>query len=131
MSFIIMVSTDYLEPIMTSLNLFKLFVMLLFLGHVMACLWYYVGNSNEVLTDGSVVKGWVAREGWSELVSDETRYVASYFYSLTDFVSEIGMTQGERMYGVFQHLVYEAFFGTRDVTNIVRHTHTHTHTHIA
>eukprot|EP01048_Picozoa_sp_COSAG05_P006639 COSAG05_NODE_440_length_9809_cov_10.743769_8_plen_118_part_00 len=111
---------------MTSLNLFKLFVMLLFLGHVMACLWYYVGNSNEVLTDGSVVKGWVAREGWSELVSDETRYVASYFYSLTDFVSEIGMTQGERIYGVCQHLVYEAFFGTRDATNIGRRKHTHT-----
>ena len=30
---------DYFEPIMTGLHLFKLFVGLIFLGHLMACCW--------------------------------------------------------------------------------------------
>ena len=30
---------DYFEPIMTGLHLFKLFIGLIFLGHLMACCW--------------------------------------------------------------------------------------------
>ena len=40
-----------------------------------------------------------------------TKYITSFVYCLTDFVSEISYTQPEKIYAVFQHLVYEAFFG--------------------
>ena len=39
------------------------------------------------------------------------KYITSFVYSLTDFVSEISYTQQEKVYALAQHLVYEAFFG--------------------
>jgi Ca2+-binding EF-hand superfamily protein len=102
---------DYLEPILTSLNLLKLFLLLLFMGHVMACFWYAVGREDQVLRDGQIIRGWVAKEGWGPPVTKYTRYVAAYYYALTDFAVEIGQTNLERIYGLFQHLVYETFFG--------------------
>ncbi len=102
---------DYFEPIMTGLHLFKLFLALLFLGHVMACFWYYVGVDDHTLPDGQNITGWVSKEGWGPEVGYSTRYLASYFYSLTDFVGELGQTNAERLYGLCSHLMYETFFG--------------------
>lgn len=102
---------DYFEPIMTGLHLFKLFCALLFLGHVMACFWYYVGVDDHTLPDGQNITGWVSKEGWGPEVGHSTRYLASYFYSLTDFVGELGQTNAERLYGLCSHLMYETFFG--------------------
>ena len=77
----------------------------------MACFWYGVGVNNETLPDGQEITGWVAKEGWGPEVGATTRYLAAYFYSLTDFVGELGQTNGERFYGLCSHLMYETFFG--------------------
>jgi|EP01044_Picomonas_judraskeda_P009757 hypothetical protein len=77
----------------------------------MACFWYYVGVDNHTLADGQEIQGWVTKEGWGPEVGQTTRYLASYFYSLTDFVGELGQTNAERLYGLCSHLMYETFFG--------------------
>jgi hypothetical protein len=39
------------------------------------------------------------------------QYIASFVYSLTDFVGEISFTDTEKMYALFQHLVREPTAG--------------------
>lgn len=102
---------DYLEPIMTGLQLMKLLLILLLLGHMMACVWYYVGVSNEEREDNFLVYGWVYEERWGNKVSRWTRYIASYAYSLTDFTYEVSNTNTEKITAVVLHLIYETFFG--------------------
>eukprot|EP01052_Picozoa_sp_SAG31_P022773 SAG31_NODE_1831_length_7148_cov_8.788055_1_plen_982_part_10 len=102
---------DHLEPIMTGLQLLKLLFILLLLGHLMACTWYYVGVSSEVREDNYLVNGWVYEERWGNRVGRWTRYVASYVYSLTDFTYEVSNTNDEKITAVVLHLIYETFFG--------------------
>eukprot|EP01051_Picozoa_sp_SAG22_P001313 SAG22_NODE_50_length_24611_cov_74.139687_6_plen_665_part_00 len=102
---------DYLEPIMTALQLMKLLLILLLLGHMMACVWYFVGVSDEVRDDNFLVHGWVYEERWGNRVGRWTRYIAAYVYSLTDFTYEVSHTDTEKITAVILHLMYETFFG--------------------
>ena len=70
-----------------------------------------MGVEDNILADGQVIQGWVGKENWGPEVDDGTRYLASYFYSITDFVGELGQTNPERIYGLISHLMYETFFG--------------------
>ena len=102
---------DYLEPILTGLNLSKLFFLLLVLGHIMACAWYYFGVDDEVRADNFLVRSWVFREEWGESVGVWSRYVSAYTYALSDFVPEIAYTEREKLSSLVLHLAYETFFG--------------------
>ena len=98
-----------------------LFLILMLIGHIMACCWYMVSDV-EQRKDNVLVDGWVKREGWGPTCEDlacwdgpgtcdagdegltwqdlgtpcvprATKYTASFVYSLTDFVAEISFTE--------------------------------------
>ena len=102
---------DYLEPIMNGLILFKCFVILIVLGHMMACTWYYFGIQDEQREDNKLVHGWVRREKWGDYVTQYTRYVTAYTHVLTDWTIERSYTTTEYIVGFILHLTYEVFFG--------------------
>jgi hypothetical protein len=102
---------DYLEPILTALTLSKLFFLLVVLGHLMACAWYYCGAHDEIRADEMLVRGWVWNEEWGEHVDTWSRYVVAYMHVLSDLVPGIAGTQNERLIALALHLLYEVFFG--------------------
>lgn len=102
---------DYLEPIMNALVMFKCFIILLTLGHLMACTWYAFGNEDMEREDNEIVYGWVRREGWGDKVGQWTRYLTAFTYVLTDWCIERSYTTSEQVVGFILHLTYEVFFG--------------------
>eukprot|EP01050_Picozoa_sp_SAG11_P011218 SAG11_NODE_1175_length_5601_cov_15.947110_2_plen_58_part_00 len=50
---------EYLQSFMVSISLAKLFLILMLIGHVMACTWYYIGTLDEERDDMTRVLGWV------------------------------------------------------------------------
>ena len=62
------------------------------------------------LGDHTPVYGWVTRQQWDPSVGAKDRYITSFWISLLDVTGDYGETKGEKIYGVAQHLVYEAFF---------------------
>jgi hypothetical protein len=102
---------------------------IVFLAHMLACCFYVVGETNETLTNGQTVLGWVQsesnwwrittgvngtaqEEGVGEVDSDialGTRYTSSLYYVLNAL--ESGYTTSERAFAVFAELIRDVILG--------------------
>lgn len=113
---------------------FVLFLIIVYVGHLLACFWYYVGTANDAPTtlgDGipHMSQGWVQREycclngeaaGECEGMSCSTsqfanvplgqRYISSLYYVFNAL--ERAYTQAERGYAVFAELCVGFIFGS-------------------
>lgn len=50
--------------IWTVSKLLSLILIILYISHLFACMWYFAGSSNQILENGGVVYGWVHRLGY-------------------------------------------------------------------
>jgi hypothetical protein len=78
----------YQEHIQSMVYTFKLIFMLLislFTTHVLACLWYAVGNKSQTMPSGDVIQGWV--NGQTLLddynASISTKYITACYWAVT------------------------------------------------
>eukprot|EP01052_Picozoa_sp_SAG31_P000529 SAG31_NODE_15_length_37942_cov_32.078297_34_plen_404_part_00 len=106
------------SAIMSTLNLMKVIIFLLYSGHVMACVWYGVGSPMEFDDEQHVAefdRGWVQRYQWMEnqtglRANDDvpwlSLYVTSYFLSVTNEAAVLAQTTGEKMYVSVQYILY-------------------------
>ena len=108
---------------------------IMFLAHMLACFYYFVGANSEQLGNDVRVAGWVESEdNWMSLgnyadgsgvntledcsnvagqpdcrITTTTKYVTSMYYALNAL--ESGQTTSERGYGVFAELVRDVILG--------------------
>ena len=102
---------EFLVAFMESISVVKILIQLLYMSHFLACFWYLFGDMSETwLPDGTLVRGWVYRQGWtySEL-RWPSRYLTAFFHSITDDTIGYAQTDFEKAWTSFQHVVYEAF----------------------
>ena len=54
---------EELQPVMKLMKLSGMMVVALFLAHILACIWWSVGDSPDFMADGTVIEGWVHAYG--------------------------------------------------------------------
>jgi len=103
------------------LKLLKLGTILFFMGHIFACIWYAIGTQDQVIggapdengnpTPSRIVKGWANEKHYSRHISPSQRYTEALYQSLTNVAPDYALTDTEKLYIIFQHVMYESFFG--------------------
>ena len=69
-------------------KLLSLILIILYVSHLFACLWYFSGSTNQTLDDGTELLGWVTSDGWniteiSNGVGWSRPYLDCYYYAVT------------------------------------------------
>lgn len=122
---------DVIAPIMRYLLLLKLFLMLFLLSHFLGCFLYMFGDNRDDCTEDDMandancsVYGWVLAEseytaGWviekdgfatkDMNVSLMSRYLTTFYLTISDFAVEFAFTENEKIWVSIQHILYEAF----------------------
>ena len=122
--------TDNNSDFQTALGILATLCVIIFMAHMLACFFYFVGETTETLGNGLVVPGWVTTQAeWrtmngtladvSECVSlspdldcriaTSTRYVTAMYYVLNAL--ETGNTTAERGYGIFAEFIRDVILG--------------------
>ena len=106
---------ERLPPIFQG-KIVSLLFMLLTMSHWMACVWFFVGSTEQFLVadDNSTrVPGWVEREQWPEGTHLSSKYTTAFFVCVTNFSPEIALfgTDLEKVYSSAITIIYEALIG--------------------
>ena len=59
---------EHYSGIWTVSKLFSLILIILYISHIFACMWYFAGSSNEIMSNGGTAYGWVHRLGYAATV---------------------------------------------------------------
>ena len=59
---------EHYSGIWTVSKLFSLILIILYISHIFACMWYFAGSSNEIMSNGGTAYGWVHRLGYASRV---------------------------------------------------------------
>ena len=58
---------DQIRPFLNGSKIVGLSVAIIFIAHVVGCLWFYAGSADQLMKDGTVIKGWTRNyPGWEE-----------------------------------------------------------------
>eukprot|EP01043_Picozoa_sp_COSAG02_P056564 COSAG02_NODE_6722_length_3401_cov_4.311932_1_plen_657_part_10 len=126
---------EHYSGIWTVSKLFSLIVIILYVSHIFACMWYFAGSSNEVLSNGGTVYGWVHRLGYDpkvDYVGDHEQfatgpnkwpedswfppYLDAYYYAITTLTT-VGYgdrtphTDLEKIFSIISELAGGITFG--------------------
>jgi len=103
--------------IFTVSKLSSLVLIILYIAHLFASFWYFVGSFDMALQDGSKISGWVAtffseKPGYSMA----SAYIDSYYYAITTLTT-VGYgdvtpnTDAEKIFSIFTELAGGIVFG--------------------
>ena len=54
-----------LPGVWTVTKLVGVILIIMYINHLVACIWYYLGTSDQLMPDGSIKEGWVLQLNWS------------------------------------------------------------------
>ena len=97
-------------------QILKVLLSITFVMHVQTCIWYAVGEADQVLPNGELVQGWVALQPWEPeengtgVIGVPDRYLGSLWSVMN--MAENGTTSLERTVCVFFALVLGFIYGT-------------------
>jgi hypothetical protein len=58
---------DLLRPVINGMKISGLSLAIIFIAHLVGCLWYYAGSGDQIMADGSVKMGWTRHfDGWED-----------------------------------------------------------------
>ena len=141
------------EGLAAVLKIWKIILTIIFVAHLVACLWYYVGSqakeydgvttlethpdeapgtplyktfgsADSIESPGSVLEGWVVKNGWDCLEFDPecsdatlfTRYLDAFYYSVTTLTTvgygdRTPFTNSEKVFSILAELAGCIIFG--------------------
>lgn len=105
------------DGLLSSAKLMSTMLTVVYITHVVGCMWYAVGNSSETLKDGSTVDGWVIGAGWGPEVTTFHRWLRAFYWAMTTLTT-VGYgdvsptTTIEMVFGVLAELGGTIVFGT-------------------
>ena len=76
------------DGILGSAKLASVMVIVIYITHIVACIWYTIGNNDQMRPDGQLVQGWVSQQNYGkhpvtgEEVGVSTKWLRAFYWAM-------------------------------------------------